>query len=225
MGDVVFTLPSARLLRENFPRAKITYLTSLENKAIVEEFPGVDEVLAIDRRLFKKPGWRTFTHTLDLLKRMRQGKFSLVIDLQGYAETALLARLTGAPRRWAWATGRKFRHHAYTQALPRADHLHPVELNLDLLTGLGLKLMPVANEFQLSERGHAEARQFMADQGLDLKVPILLVQPFTSSPHKNWPLNKYLTVAGHWRTKGFQIIFSGGPGRSEERRVGKECRS
>ncbi len=35
-----------------------------------------------------------------LLRRLRAGKFSLAVDLQGNGESAWLTRLTGAPARW-----------------------------------------------------------------------------------------------------------------------------
>jgi ADP-heptose:LPS heptosyltransferase len=40
----------------------------------------------------------------------------------------------------------------------------------------------------------------------------LFIQPFTSSSHKNWPLENYLAVAQHWQARGWQVIFGGGPG-------------
>jgi ADP-heptose:LPS heptosyltransferase len=40
----------------------------------------------------------------------------------------------------------------------------------------------------------------------------LFIQPFTSSPQKDWLLENYLAVARHWRAQGWQVIFGGGPG-------------
>jgi ADP-heptose:LPS heptosyltransferase len=211
MGDVVFTLPAVNLLRQNYPHARITYLTSIENQSIVQAFPGVDEVLTIDRALFKHPCGKTITSTFALLKRLRQGKFSLVIDLQYYAETALLARWTGAPQRWTWTTvGNRFRRHAYTHLRPRQDQLHPVDISIDLLGHCGLQTAPIRNELLLPGHGQSEARQFLVEHGLDPCRPFFIIQAFTSSQQKNWPMANYLAVAEHWKARGVQIVFSGG---------------
>jgi len=56
-----------------------------------------------------------------------------------------------------------------------------------------------------------EARQFFAAHHLEVARPTLFFQPFTSSPNKNWPLDRYLAVARHGREQGWQILFGGGP--------------
>ena len=50
MGDVVFTLPAVHLLRDSFPRARITFLVSAENAPLLEGFREVDETLAAESR-------------------------------------------------------------------------------------------------------------------------------------------------------------------------------
>jgi ADP-heptose:LPS heptosyltransferase len=211
MGDVVFTLPAVNLVRQNYPHARITYLTSVENHGIVQAFSEVDEVMTIDRALFKRPGWKTITSTFGLLKRLRQRKFSLVIDLQYYAETALLTWWTGAPQRWTWTTaGNRFRSRAYTHLRPRQDQLHPVEISIDLLRHCGLQMGQIRNELLLPDQGQAEARQFLLEHGLNPCRHVFIIQAFTSSQQKNWPLENYLAVANHCKARGAQVIFSGG---------------
>ena len=39
----------------------------------------------------------------------------------------------------------------------------------------------------------------------------MFLQPFTSSPHKDWPLENFLAVARHFRAQGGAVIFGGGP--------------
>ena len=210
IGDVVLTLPAVHALRENFPAAHITFLTVRENASLLQGFREVDDVIALDRAALKKP-LRAVPELLGLLRRLRAGKFSLVIDLQGYGETAWLTRLTGAKERWGTVYGRG-RQWAYTRGLTRNDDLHPADWNLFLLRECGLKIGEIKNQFALPESALAAARKIFAKQKLDAAKPTLFLQPFTSSPHKNWPLEKFLTVARHWRARGVQVLFGGGPG-------------
>jgi len=39
----------------------------------------------------------------------------------------------------------------------------------------------------------------------------LFIQPFTSTPAKNWPLENFLALARHWQARGWQVLFGGGP--------------
>jgi ADP-heptose:LPS heptosyltransferase len=212
MGDVVFTLPALRLIRENFPTARITYLTSAENESIVAGFTEVDEVFALDRKIFKQGKVLAMgAVTFDYLRRLRRGHFSLAIDFQCYAETATMAWLTHARQRWGYRIGGRLRRFAYTHSLPRPENLHPVDANLKLLTHFGLKPAPIRNQLHLSAQGRNEAQQFLTHHKLDPRLPTLFIQPFTSSPHKNWTLAGHLAVAGHWRASGLQVVFGGGP--------------
>ena len=116
MGDVLFTLPAVHLLRESFPRARITFLVSAENAPLLEGFREVDETIVLDRARYRSGNpLHILAETFTLFRRLRRGRFSLVVDFQGYGETAWLARLSGAPQRWASVHSTP-RHWAYTRS-------------------------------------------------------------------------------------------------------------
>ena len=194
IGDIVFTLPAVNRVRDNFPRARLTYLTSKEHEPLLRGFIAVDEVLALDRAFYRrKDPLAICAATFDLVRRLRQQRFSLVVDFQGYGETALLTWLTRAPQRWGsiYSSSRRW---AYTNGPVRDDHVQIADWNLSLL--------PDALQTALG---------FFAEHGCDPSKPTLYIQPFTSSPRKNWPLENYLALAKHWRAAGMQILFGGGP--------------
>ena len=211
IGDVVLTLPAVHAVRENFPNAKITFLTSKENTGLLQGFGEVDEVIALDRAALRTGNpVRVVPEIFGLLRRLRAGKFSLAVDFQGYGETAWLARLTGAPQRWGgvYSSGREW---AYTLARPRAKNVHPAAGYLQLLQECGLQIGPVQNRFQLPPAALVAAQQFLDGQKITAGRPILFLQPFTSSPHKDWPLENFLAVARHFRAQGVAVVFGGGP--------------
>jgi ADP-heptose:LPS heptosyltransferase len=214
IGDIVFTLPAIHMIRENFPNAKITFLTSRENVPLLSGFREVDEIIAVDRAHFKSGNpRRIFTEAFFLMRRLWVGKFSLVVDFQGFGETAWFTRLSGAPRRWGnvYGSGRRW---AYTHGVQRNNLIHFVDGNLSLLQQSGLRPGEISNNFFLPEDAATEARRFFVAAGLDPAKPTLFIQPFTSSPHKNWPLDRYLAVARHWQSNGLQVLFGGGPAES-----------
>jgi ADP-heptose:LPS heptosyltransferase len=211
MGDVVFVLPALNLVRDNFPDSRITFLTSSENAPLLQGFAAVDSVIAVDRAIYRRKRVREiWTTTLELLRRLRREKFTLVVDFQGYGETGWLTRITGARDRWGciYRSGRLW---AYTRGERFPEGFHPVDRNLSLLARCGLRPEPVRNTFQLPETAVLPSRAFFREHGIDPGLPTLFIQPFTSTPGKNWPLEKYLALARHWRNAGVQVIFGGGP--------------
>lgn len=211
IGDILFVLPAVHALREYFPSARITFLTSKENKSLIEGFGGVDEIITVDRSAFQRGRLGIIAReTFSLLRTFRRRKFSLAIDLQGYGETALLTWLTRAPQRWG-CVYREARGLAYTHAVKRDRSLHPVDWNLSLLQQCGVRISSVRNEFTLPESAASEARKVFAQLKLDTEKPGLFIQPFTSTPRKNWPLKNYLALANHSRERGVQVLFGGAP--------------
>lgn len=214
IGDVVLTLPAVHIVRENFPDARITFFTVTENAPLLKGFRDVNEVIALNRAALKRP-LRAAPEFFRLLQKIRGGKFSLVVDFQGYGETAWLARLTGARQRWGgvYSAGRSW---AYTQSVARPEHLHPADGHLELLRQCGLKIGAAKNEFALPEEALAAAHIFFTRQKLLPERPTLFLQPFTSSPHKDWPLEHFIALARHGQARGEQVIFGGGPADREK---------
>jgi ADP-heptose:LPS heptosyltransferase len=215
IGDVIFTLPAVCQVRASFPDAKIVFLTSRENAALLRGFRAVDEIIAVDRDLYRRGNpWKIFCATAGLVRRLRRENFSLAIDLQGYVETAILTWCSGAPQRWGSVYNRG-RRWAYTQGVTRDYGLHPVDWNLFLLRKCGLAPNPIREEFILPDDVMQSARDFFKANQLLPGRRTLFIQPFTSSPGKNWPLEGYLSVAKFWREHGLQVLFGGGPGESD----------
>jgi len=211
MGDVLFILPAVHLLREVFPRARISFLVSAENAPLLAGFREVDNTITLDRARYRGGNpLHILTETFSLFQRLRRGRFSLVVDFQGYGETAWLARLSGAPERWA-SVHTTPRHWAYTRSFRFNSRIHPIEWYLSLLHQCGVRTGAVRNEFILPNLALDEARRFFATHQLAPDRPTLFIQPLTSTAGKNWPLDRYCAVARHWRERGRQVLFGGGP--------------
>jgi ADP-heptose:LPS heptosyltransferase len=212
LGDIVFTLPAVHQVRAAFPKARLAFLTSKEYVPLLQGFREVDEVMALDRDKFRRfrPA-AVLREVFTVLRNLRRPGFSLAVDFQGYGETALLAWCSGAPQRWGmvYARGRKW---AYTHGVRRDGGLHPVEANLRLVEQAGPSTGPRRNRFILPDQAAEEARRLFVNLGLDPTRPTLFFQPFTSSPQKNWPLDRFLECGRYWRERGYQVLFGGGPG-------------
>ncbi len=211
IGDILFTLPAVHLIRENFPHAKLHFLVAKENAGLVRGFSEIDEIIPLDRSPYRSINLLNMgAATVKFLHLLRRKKFQLVIDFQGYGETGFLSWWTGAAERWGGVNHAEYGW-ASTHYRWHTERLHSAERNLALLEQCGLKAGTVRNEYALSADVLKEAKQLFVELNPGAAKPVLFIQPFTSTPHKNWPLEKYLALARHWESRGGQIIFGGGP--------------
>jgi ADP-heptose:LPS heptosyltransferase len=211
IGDILFTLPAVSVVRENFPDAKLHFLVSKDHAPLLRGFLDIDEIIPFDRAVFRSKNFPAISASVfKLLRQLRERRFSIAIDFQGYGETEFFSWWSGAPERWGnvYATTRGW---TYTQTSLRDTKIHPAEWNLALLRKSGLKIGAIRNEYILPDDAFAEARKFFAANKLSEEKPTLFIQPFTSNPQKNWPLEKFLKLAWHFHSRGTQIIFGGGP--------------
>ena len=211
IGDVLFTLPAVNVIRDNYPRANIDFLTSRENASLLRGFREVNEIITIDRAALKTGNpLRMIREVATLLHRLRAKQYSLVVDFQGYGETELLAWWCQSSESWGAVSPRR-RGWAYDRGVPRDESMQIADFNLHLLQRGGLKVREIRNEYFLPDEAVAAAKAFFSAHNLKLAVPTLFIQPLTSSPAKNWPLKHYLDLAKFWQAQGAQVIFGGGP--------------
>lgn len=215
IGDVIFTLPFLHALRANYPEAHLSYLVSEELAPLLEGFAPVDACVTLNRaRLRGGNPVGALAESLGLWRRLRRGRFSLAIDLQGYGETALLAWACGAPQRWGMLY-RSSRRWAYTCVASRPKDRHPAECHLALLQASGIPASGMRNDFRLPSHARVESEVFFQQHRLEPSRTTIFIQPFTSSPGKNWPLENFLEIAGSLRQQGHQVLFGGGPADRE----------
>jgi ADP-heptose:LPS heptosyltransferase len=211
LGDIVFTLPAVQAIRAAFPQARLTFLVYAELAPLLQGFGELD-FLVLDRAGYRKLDPRVVLGgTVSLFRRLVRSRFELAVDFQGFGETALLTWLSRAPQRWG-NVYRPSRRWAYTRPIPRPADLHPVQYNLELLRRAGgVPPAPELQPFRVPHPALGLARGFCSEHGLDPERATLMLQPFTSSPEKEWPLDRYIELAQRARAAGFQVLFSGGP--------------
>ena len=133
IGDVVLSTPVLENLRICYPDAVIDVLTKKFAADVVRENPFITSVIAFDRKR---------DSSLSLLRRVRAGHYTLVLDLFCNPRTALVTYCSGARVRVGFPF--RFRTYAYTlKVTPRGGEVHNVHFNLDALRAL---LIPVVTD-------------------------------------------------------------------------------
>jgi ADP-heptose:LPS heptosyltransferase len=116
LGDLVLSLPALAELRRRLPGARLDLLVDRPLTAAARAWSVADRVLEFPDRSTSSGLGRTGALAA-LARRLAAERYDLVIDLHSTPQTALLTRLTGAPRRAGLdLRGRAW---AYTVRVPR----------------------------------------------------------------------------------------------------------
>src|ERR671938_961805 len=154
IGDIVHTLPSLAAVRRALPRAEISWVVERRSAEILRDNPLVNTLIEIDTKGLRR--WplsgETLPATRRQLRRLRASPFDLAIDFQGLLKSALVSRLSGAPRRVGFARAH-LREPAsrflLTETVGVPARANVVSKNLALVSGaLGIDVPERAEEFE-----------------------------------------------------------------------------
>ncbi|SDC08689.1 Glycosyltransferase family 9 (heptosyltransferase) [Candidatus Frackibacter sp. WG12] len=216
IGDLVFSTPLIRVLKESYPQAEIHMSIWDKTANIIKSSPYIDKFIYFSkegppRSLDRYKGYFKY------IKKIRKEKYDLVIGLQDNKNIALFSWLSGAKKRIGFA--RKKRGKFYTDYFSPKRQMHNVDyylqvakilnLNTNLHKGLEVCINETqkrfANQFLLKHKvGHGDNKLIGLNVGARFEV-------------KCWPIQKFVELGNKLVDElGVNIIFLGGP-KEEDR--------
>jgi heptosyltransferase-2 len=188
LGDVVLTLPLVEAVRQRFPQAQVDMLTVPANAPVVQEQPGVDAVLAYDKR---GTGLRGL---LRLVRSVRAQRYDLVVSPHRSLRSALLVAGSGSRQRLGfrrWCT-----RWAYTATVPRPATAHEVQRNLQLLAALGSAPVPTTSRLTLhvAPAARHQARAYFRRCGVSHDDMVIGMIPGSQWGTKRWPAERFAAL-------------------------------
>ncbi|RMG44195.1 MAG: glycosyltransferase family 9 protein [Acidobacteria bacterium] len=197
IGDAVLFIPMLRALRRRWPQARLELLVEARNAGVVAGTDLADEVLRYDRPLAG-------------LRRVLSRSYDLVIDTEQYHRlSAVVACLTGAPRRIGFATN--IRRRLLTTGVPYDQELYEVYSFLELAERATGEPAPFDPDSPFLVPDAASAR--FAEERLRplADLPRVAIHPGASIPERRWPPERYGEVARMLAERGIGIVILGGP--------------
>jgi heptosyltransferase-3 len=183
IGDVLLATPVLEALRRAYPNATLDFCASRGSEGILENDPNINAVFAgtprRDGGIFGKlrEEWR-------LMRRVRSGRYDLVIDLTTSDRSAILTRLSGARMRVGYASHKGFlgRKRAYTETVQAVKGEHMVRKHCRMLQALGIDVPAPRLVFPISA-ANRQAVEKLLPPGKDY----FQVHPISRVARKNWP--------------------------------------
>ena len=191
VGDVIQSMPIACALRERFPAAFLAWAVEARAGQLLQGHEALDQLISLPRGWLKSPAgvWR--------LRRQLHGlRFDVAIEGQGLTKAAILAWLSGPPRRIGFGHpwGRELSRWLNTETVDTPGP-HIVDRNLQLLRPLGIS-SPAAR-FLVPEclAARQRAAEMIAAAGLEQGFAI--INTGAGWPSKLWPAARFAAVAAH----------------------------
>lgn len=207
IGDVVLSTNVIENLKNDFPLAKIDFLTEPPSKAVLENNAALNEIIYFDK---KKP-YGSLSVIFDVMKR----EYDLVIDLYSNPRTALITFLSFAFYRAGFPY--KGRGYAYNLKGP-LDRIsfHSAELHLELLKEIGLS----CDKRELFIGEGAENREFAEKyfkDELNSAKHVIGISPSGGWPSKKCDPVKFAEIADTFaKTYNVEFLIVWGPGDKKE---------
>lgn len=189
IGDVLFTTPAIRALKERFPKTKLTVWVKSRGRAVLENNPHVDEILVFDNisvaRGFEDINHFDIKNRLKFVSELRTRKFDLVVDLVGTFGSNVYSFLSGAPLRFG------FDKHGFGFLLTKSTSLvggrHLKENYLDVIRTIGISPKNDNLEIKLSLGEKEFAEKFIIDHNLSSNDFLVGIHPGAGWATKRWP--------------------------------------
>jgi heptosyltransferase-2 len=207
IGDVVLTSPVFKIVRDNYPQAKINVLVSLLTYDLVKGNPFIDDVIVDDRKGVHR-GIKGFFR---LVNEIRQQRFDLAVVFHTKRRTNSLCFLGGIKQR----TGFRDDKFGFLLNDPLNDERslgikHETEYCLDVLRHLGMRI----TEPELFVPVHDDAEKWADEvcvQNHWQKESLIAIHPAASDPSKCWPPDKFaelMDMMGRLYRSDFVILGS-----------------
>jgi heptosyltransferase I len=217
IGDIVHTLPALATIRRSFPEAEIGWVVERRSAEILRGNPLIDRLIEIDTAKLRR---RAKVDELvgELRRQVREIKslkFDVAIDFQGLVKSALVAKLSGAKRRWGFARSeRRERASGFllTNKVEIPEKTHVIEKNL-LLARAALGLDGPAGVFEFPIATSPQEERDAANLADRLGGRFAILNPGGGWATKLWPAENFGRLADKlWEEFKLESILVTGPG-------------
>lgn len=188
IGDIVMASGLIPALKARFPHARISWLAEPVGASLLQHNPNLDEVILWPRQewssLLKQKRYLALYKTVRQFRRQLKAKgYDLVLDTQGLLKSALLARMTSAPRRIGLGSkeGGQWLMH---ETMPR--HLNDMISSeyRDIAEYLGTAAEDFKMQLIAGDSNQLEAQALLT--GAIAEQEFVALCPFTTRPQKHW---------------------------------------
>lgn len=221
MGDLIMTTPAMRALKETFPQARLSLLTSPAGAIISGLIPEVDETI-----VYKAP-WMKLNELLEsrddrrMIEYLRGFHFDAAVIFTVYSQSplpaALLCYLAEIPLRLAHCRENPYEllSHWIPEKEPSLER-HEVRRQLDLVAAIGAETEQEQLGLSVPDAAYRSISRRLKRLNVDDGRLLAVVHPGASAPSRRYPAESYgralSILLNRW---SLDVIFTGLPSEVE----------
>ena len=210
LGNMVLSMGAFAAIRAHHGDAEITLLTTAPYQRWMAQAPYFDRIW-IDRR----PEWWDVAGWLALRRRLVEGRFDRVYDLQTSSRSSAYFHLFPRARRPEWSGIAAGCSHPDRD--PRRDRIHDADRQAGQLRQAGIAYVPAVD----LSWSRADIERF----GLPSRYALLVPGSSPHRPQKRWPVASYRALAERLAADGRAPVVLGSAAESElARAIGPAAR-
>lgn len=220
IGDVLFTTPLVRAVRQAFPDAYLGYLCNRRTEGILSHNPHLNDLFVYERDelvgLWRLSPRSWITALTGLLGRIRRCRFDAVIDLSLGERYSFLLMALGIRRRFGFDYRRRGRFLTASLPIDGYRDVHVVEHYRQLLHFLGIRLDDASLQLVLDDADQAWADSWFRAQGWEPNRLVVGIVPAggvswgIGAPFRRWSYEGFAAVGDALAERfGAQIVLFG----------------
>jgi ADP-heptose:LPS heptosyltransferase len=191
LGDTVHSLPLAHAIKTLSPDSHLSWVTEEAQAPLIRGNPLIDSPFVVKKGFLRHP-----SEILSLRRSLKAKRFQLSFDPQSLTKSALVAYLSGCPKRIGFARGEGRELAPFlNNILVSPTSIHVVEKTLELLKGVGLSppagaklVLPTPNQEELNL-----IDDFLQKNSIE-KNSYFLFAPGSAQASKRWSVERYAAL-------------------------------
>ncbi len=196
IGDVLFTTPVIRAIKDSDPGNIIGYWSNERVRDIFKNSPNINKVFDLSRgdlkKIYRKSFFSGTCQFISLVKSIKKEKFDILLDFSLDHRYSLIAKIIGIKKRVGFNYKNRGRFLTDKIDISGYSDKHVVEYYLDLLKPLGIMPKSYNLDLVISQSCKIKSKEILAGCGINDKDLIIGI---AAGAGESWGESAYLK---HW---------------------------
>jgi len=205
IGDVLFTTPVIRAIKDSYPDAFLGYWCNERVAGVLKSNPKINLIFSLSRgdikKIYNRSRFEGICKSLGLLRRIKKERFDICIDLSLEHHYSFIAKLLGIRKRVGFNYKKRGRFLTHKIDLDGYSSKHVVEYYLDLLNIIGIKPKTTDLDLYVNDADKIKAKNLLKYYGVTSEDLIIGIAPGAGGSWgkdaslKHWPAIKFAQLA------------------------------
>lgn len=202
LGDIVHTMIVLQYIKKRIPNCKIDWVVEESFKAVLQNNPHIDNILAVNIKSLKTNKLNLFSQ-IKILKQYSKNNYDIIIDAQGLLKSAMVCKIIGAKK----IVG--FSKNSIREGVASLFYNQKVSIGYERnVIDRNIKVICEPLGFSISNKEILNKKSFLYSKYKNInKFDILLIVG-ASKKNKIYPKEKFLEICNSLKDKNIEVVWA-----------------